>query len=76
MVQLDSDMLVLQNMDELMDIPLDIEGNRVFAASHACVCNPTKKPHYPADWSFTPLPPLPPPKEKKEKKNVAFTSVS
>lgn len=54
-VQLDSDMLVLQNMDELMDIPLDRPdkagaGDRVFAASHACVCNPLKKPHYPADW--------------------------
>jgi hypothetical protein len=22
----------------------------VFAASHACVCNPLKKPHYPRDW--------------------------
>ncbi|KAI5369751.1 Putative glycosyl transferase, family 8, nucleotide-diphospho-sugar transferase [Septoria linicola] len=54
-VQLDSDMLVLQNMDELMDIPLDDAdqagaGDRVFAASHACVCNPLKKPHYPKDW--------------------------
>ncbi|PIB01204.1 hypothetical protein CB0940_01080 [Cercospora beticola] len=54
-VQLDSDMLVLQNMDELMDIPLDGAdraglGDRVFAASHACVCNPLKKPHYPKDW--------------------------
>jgi len=54
-VQLDSDMLVLRNMDELMDIPLDgreVKGNgeRVFAASHACVCNPLKKPHYPPDW--------------------------
>lgn len=54
-VQLDSDMLVLQNMDELMDLELDppIEGgrgNRVFAASHACVCNPLKKSHYPKDW--------------------------
>ena len=54
-VQLDSDMLVLQNMDELMDIPLDAaseagKGKRVFAASHACVCNPLKKPHYPRDW--------------------------
>lgn len=54
-VQLDSDMLVLQNMDELMDIELDppsLQGNgdRVFAASHACVCNPLRKPHYPADW--------------------------
>jgi hypothetical protein len=54
-VQLDSDMLCLQNMDELMDIPLDGasdagRGKRVFAASHACVCNPLKKPHYPRDW--------------------------
>lgn len=54
-VQLDSDMLVLKNMDELMDIPLDGPelggtGDRVFAASHACVCNPLKKPHYPKDW--------------------------
>jgi hypothetical protein len=54
-VQLDSDMLCLQNMDELMDIPLDPvsangKGTLVFAASHACVCNPLKKPHYPKDW--------------------------
>lgn len=55
-VQLDSDMLVLQNMDELMDLPLDPKedagkGKRVFAASHACVCNPLGKKHYPADWT-------------------------
>ena len=54
-VQLDSDMLVLRNMDELMDVELDPperegRGSRVFAASHACVCNPLKKPHYPKDW--------------------------
>lgn len=54
-VQLDSDMLVLKNMDELMDIELDPPdsggtGKRVFAASHACCCNPLKKPHYPRDW--------------------------
>ena len=54
-VQLDSDMLVLKNMDELMDLELDPpslkgSGSRVFAASHACVCNPLKKPHYPEDW--------------------------
>ena len=54
-VQLDSDMLVLQNMDELMDLPLDGResagrGGRVFAASHACLCNPLSKPHYPKDW--------------------------
>ncbi|KAI9784637.1 MAG: hypothetical protein M1839_001859 [Geoglossum umbratile] len=54
-VQLDSDMLVLRNMDELMEMELDPpslqgEGDRVFAASHACVCNPLEKPHYPRDW--------------------------
>ncbi|KAF2140499.1 glycosyltransferase family 8 protein [Aplosporella prunicola CBS 121167] len=54
-VQLDSDMLVVKNMDELMDLELDPaemegKGHRVFAASHACVCNPMKKSHYPADW--------------------------
>lgn len=55
MVQLDSDMLVMQNMDELMEMVLDApslagKGKRVFAAGHACVCNPLKKPHYPKDW--------------------------
>ena len=54
-VQLDSDMLILRNMDELFDIPLDNPslggtGSRVFAASHACVCNPLQKPHYPRSW--------------------------
>lgn len=54
-VQLDSDMLVRKNMDELMDLELDApelegKGERVFAAGHACVCNPLKKPHYPKDW--------------------------
>lgn len=58
-VQLDSDMLVLKNMDELMEMELDPpsmggEGHRAFAASHACVCNPLKKPHYPKDWYFQP----------------------
>lgn len=58
-VQLDSDMLVLKNMDELMEIDLDPpsiaergggDSKRVFAAGHACVCNPLHKPHYPSDW--------------------------
>ncbi|KAL2815233.1 nucleotide-diphospho-sugar transferase [Aspergillus cavernicola] len=56
-VLLDGDMLVRKNMDELMDIPLDEEdndkdgeGKRVFAATHACACNPLKKAHYPAHW--------------------------
>lgn len=49
-VQLDSDMVVLRNMDELMEIPLNNE-TRVFAAAHACVCNPYNKSHYPSDWT-------------------------
>lgn len=54
-VLLDADMIVRRNMDELMDFPLDdanfnAEGDRVFAASHACACNPLKKPHYPKTW--------------------------
>lgn len=54
-VQLDSDMVVLQNMDELMDLELDPPdlagvGSRVFAAVHACVCNPLRKAHYPENW--------------------------
>jgi hypothetical protein len=58
-VQLDSDMLVLQNMDELMEMELDGpelggKGKKVFAAGHACVCNPLKKPHYPKDWYAAP----------------------
>lgn len=55
-VQLDSDMMVLRNMDELMDVELDPaeqngNGQRVFAASHACACNPLKKAHYPVNWT-------------------------
>ncbi|ODQ56739.1 glycosyltransferase family 8 protein [Wickerhamomyces anomalus NRRL Y-366-8] len=56
-VQLDSDMIVLQNMDELFDVELN-DTDRAFAASHACVCNPYKYDHYPKDWI---------------KKNCAFT---
>lgn len=56
-VQLDSDMVVLKNMDELFDIELN-DTDKVFAASHACVCNPYKYDHYPKDWV---------------KKNCAFT---
>ncbi|QUC23041.1 uncharacterized protein UV8b_07282 [Ustilaginoidea virens] len=49
LVLLDADMLPLRNMDELMDLPLDAD-RRVFAAAHACVCNPLGKPHYPRAW--------------------------
>ncbi|KAL5594622.1 hypothetical protein BROUX41_001541 [Berkeleyomyces rouxiae] len=54
-VQLDADMLVRQNMDELMDLPLDTGAGAgaqpAMAAGHACVCNPLRKPHYPRDWT-------------------------
>lgn len=60
MVLLDGDILVRRNMDELMEVELDSrvaleeEGDgsrkRVFAAAHACACNPMKKEHYPANW--------------------------
>lgn len=55
-VLLDSDILVRRNMDSLMELPLDEtdEGNRVFAATHVCACNPMKKAHYPANWYITP----------------------
>ncbi|EWG54350.1 hypothetical protein FVEG_17303 [Fusarium verticillioides 7600] len=59
-VLLDSDMLPLQNMDELMNLDLDsssvsesldaTRSKRVFAACHACTCNPLRKPHYPPNW--------------------------
>lgn len=46
-VQLDSDMIVIKNMDELFE--LDLKGN-AFAAGWACVCNPMNFEHYPKDW--------------------------
>lgn len=41
-------MLLLRSIDSLMDLPLS--PSSVFAASHACTCNPAQKPHYPKDW--------------------------
>jgi hypothetical protein len=63
-VLLDADMLPLKSMDELLDddfLPLDTPpessssstealGTRILAASHACTCNPFKRPHYPSSW--------------------------
>ncbi|KAH8146341.1 uncharacterized protein LAJ45_09534 [Morchella importuna] len=48
LVLLDSDMLVIRNMDELfdMDLPFDF-----IAANHACVCNYAKDPWADADWN-------------------------
>ncbi|KAL2016008.1 hypothetical protein VTK56DRAFT_4454 [Thermocarpiscus australiensis] len=45
-------MLVLRNMDELFDdafLPLDT-SSRLFAAGHACVCNPRRLAHYPPSF--------------------------
>jgi len=55
-VLLDCDMLIRENIDNLMDIDLDAvksqgKGSRLFAAAHACVCNPLHKPHYPVEWN-------------------------
>lgn len=68
-VLLDGDILVRRNMDELMEIELDsresleADGDgsmkRVFAAAHACACNPMKKEHYPANWYVSSLFALP-----------------
>ncbi|KAK4239802.1 nucleotide-diphospho-sugar transferase [Achaetomium macrosporum] len=46
-VLLDSDQIILKNIDDLMALPLP-EG--FIAASHACTCNPRKLAHYPKDW--------------------------
>ncbi|THV04831.1 nucleotide-diphospho-sugar transferase [Dendrothele bispora CBS 962.96] len=46
-VMLDSDMIVMKNMDELMVLPLESDE---IAAAHVCACNPMKILHYPADW--------------------------
>ncbi|TFY83780.1 hypothetical protein EWM64_g240 [Hericium alpestre] len=56
-VLMDSDMIVLRNMDELIDLELPADW---IAAAHACACNPRKLAHYPADWipencAYTPL---------------------
>lgn len=48
-VQLDSDMVVIKNMDELFEFDL-ISNKMIFGASHACVCNPMEFEHYPKDW--------------------------
>lgn len=49
---LDSDMLVIENMDELMT--LDLPSGWI-AAAHACACNPRKLSHYPTDWYVLPF---------------------
>jgi len=54
-VLLDTDMLVIQNIDELIELQLNGVGAKgkescVFAASYACLYNPLKKAHYPLEW--------------------------
>lgn len=44
---LDADMLVIKNMDEVFELPLQ-EG--FIAACHACRCNPNRIESYPASW--------------------------
>ncbi|KAI9201947.1 LPS:glycosyltransferase [Polychytrium aggregatum] len=44
---LDSDMLVLQNMDELFDL---LPEDKQLVASAGCCCNPMKFAHYPKHW--------------------------
>lgn len=56
-VMLDSDMTVMRNMDELMELDLPADW---IAAVHACACNPRQLAHYPKDWipancAYTPL---------------------
>ncbi|QKJ87716.1 glycosyltransferase family 8 protein [Paramixta manurensis] len=47
-VFLDADMLVMQNMDELLEMPLPEQG---IAACHACRCNPNHIANYPRSWT-------------------------
>ena len=47
---LDSDMIVMRNMDELMELDLPEEW---IAAVHVCACNPRGLAHYPKDWYVT-----------------------
>ena len=49
-VLVDTDMLVMRNMDELMELELAPD---TIAASPACTCNPNRIPTYPADWTPT-----------------------
>lgn len=49
-IQLDSDMLILKNIDELMSLSLQ---NYKFASTHACLCNPLRLHHYPHNWNST-----------------------
>ena len=62
-ILLDSDMIIMRNMDELMT--LDVPSGWI-AASHACTCNPRKLAHYPEDWYAH----LTTPKERVYRSNI------
>ncbi|KAI0082182.1 nucleotide-diphospho-sugar transferase [Panus rudis PR-1116 ss-1] len=47
-VLLDSDMIVMRNMDELMTLELPPDW---IAAAHVCACNPLRISSYPPDWT-------------------------
>lgn len=47
-IMIDSDMIFLRSMDELFD--LELPGDDWIAGVPACICNPLKLAHYPADW--------------------------
>ncbi|KAK3296666.1 nucleotide-diphospho-sugar transferase [Chaetomium fimeti] len=46
-VLLDSDQIILQNIDDMMTMDLP---SGFIAAAHACTCNPRKVAHYSKDW--------------------------
>lgn len=46
-VLLDSDQIILKNIDYMME--MDIPDGWI-ASTHACTCNPRKLPHYSKDW--------------------------
>ena len=44
---LDSDQIILHNIDYMMETDLP---KGWIASPHACTCNPRKLPHYSKDW--------------------------
>ncbi|KAH9893708.1 nucleotide-diphospho-sugar transferase [Xylariomycetidae sp. FL2044] len=46
-VLLDSDQVILKNIDDMMDIEIP---DGWIASTHACTCNPRKLKHYSKDW--------------------------
>ncbi|KAI1780380.1 glycosyltransferase family 8 protein [Hypoxylon cercidicola] len=46
-VLLDSDQVILQNIDDMMEVEIP---DGWIASTHACTCNPKKLAHYSKDW--------------------------